>query len=205
MHIREVVSKNYSPRGNFIKVWNTRGWKPSVFWIFIKLPRVDNFTNDRSPNVHYLFWYKMVLKICGAVVSIQLTNWILWNGKLYYRDVIKMTITRAKGEGNGHFYHIEVIDLPFHTIPFVSCFISLRDNLRASKFTGSLFFSFAYYASFDAQLCAQPRAVRADNDNRRRLSSQDYASIGARPMLILIHWPSSEFTVPHTRYFARHT
>ena len=26
-----------------------------------------------------------------------------------YRDVIKMTITRAKGEGNGHFYHIEVI------------------------------------------------------------------------------------------------
>ena len=28
-------------------------------------------------------------------------------GKLYYRDVIKkITITRAKGEGNGHFYHI---------------------------------------------------------------------------------------------------
>ena len=35
MHIREVVRKNYSPRGNFIKVWNTRCWKPSVFWIFI--------------------------------------------------------------------------------------------------------------------------------------------------------------------------
>ena len=126
-------------------------------------------------------------------LSIQLTNWILWNGKFYYRDVIKMTITRAKGEGNGHFYHIEVIDLPFHTIPFVSCFISLientkkwtfienlqanLDNLRASKFTGQSIFSFAYYASFDAQLCAQPRAVRADNDNGRRLSSQDYASI----------------------------
>ena len=48
MHIREVVSKNYSPGGNFIKVWNTRGWKPSVFWIFIKLPRVDNLlTTDR--------------------------------------------------------------------------------------------------------------------------------------------------------------
>ena len=47
MHIREVVSKNYSPRGNFVKVWNTRGWKPNVFWIFIKLPRVDKFTNDR--------------------------------------------------------------------------------------------------------------------------------------------------------------
>ena len=42
-------------------------------------------------------------------VSIQLTNWILWNG---------------------HFYHIEVIDLPFHTIPFVSCFISLIDNTK---------------------------------------------------------------------------
>ena len=66
MHIREVVSKNYSLRGNFIKVWNTRGWKPSVFWIFIKLPRVDNFTNDQSPNVHYLF-YKMVLKIWTVV------------------------------------------------------------------------------------------------------------------------------------------
>ena len=104
-----------------------------------------------------------------------------------------MTITRAKGEGNGHFYHIEVIDLPFHTIPFVSCFISLIentkkwtfieiykqiwDNLRASKFTGQSIFSFAYYASFDAQLCAQPRAVCADNDNGRRVSSQDYASI----------------------------
>ena len=67
MHIREVISKKYSPRVNFIKVWNTRGWKPSVFRIFIKVPRVDNFTNDRSPNVHYLF-YKMVSKI-WAVVS----------------------------------------------------------------------------------------------------------------------------------------
>ena len=102
-----------------------------------------------------------------------------------------MTITRAKGEGNGHFYHIEVIDLPFHTIPFVSCFISktrknelllkiykqIWHNLRASKFTRQSIFSFAHYASFDAQLCAQPRAVRADNDNGRRLTSQDYASI----------------------------
>ena len=51
------------------------------------------------------------------------------------------------------------------------------DNLRASKFTGQSIFSFAHYASFDAQLCAQPRAVCADNDNGRRLSSQDYASI----------------------------
>ena len=70
--------------------------------------------------------------------SIQLTNWILWNGKFYYRDVIKMTITRAKGEGNGHFYHIEVIDLQFHTIPFVSCFISLIENTKKWTFIENL-------------------------------------------------------------------
>ena len=69
---------------------------------------------------------------------IQLTNWILWNGKFYYRDVIKMTITRAKGEGNGPFYHIEVIDLPFHTIPFDSCFISLTDNTNKWTFIENL-------------------------------------------------------------------
>ena len=140
-----------------------------------------------------LFYINIRLTNIFPEYIIQLTNWILWNGQFYYRDVIKMTITRAKGEGNGHFYHIEVIDLPFHTIPFVSCFIShientknelllkiykqIWDNLRASKFTGQSIFSFAYYASFDAPLCAQPRAVRADNDNGRRLSSQDYASI----------------------------
>ena len=95
-----------------------------------------------------------------------------------------MTITRAKGEGNGHFYHIEVIYLPFHTIPFVSSFISLNnlknykqiwDNLCASKFTGQYVFtcSYAYYANVDAQ----PRAVCADNDNGRRFSIQDYASV----------------------------
>ena len=70
--------------------------------------------------------------------GIQLTNWILWNGKFYYRDVIKITITRAKGEGNGHFYHIEVIDLPFHTIPFVSCFISLIENTKKWTFNENL-------------------------------------------------------------------
>ena len=48
--------------------------------------------------------------------------------------MIKMTITRAKGEGNGNFYHIEVINLPFHTIPFVSCFISLIDNTTKMNF-----------------------------------------------------------------------
>ena len=73
-----------------------------------------------------------------------------------------MTITRAKGEGNGHVYHIEEIDLPLHRIKFVSCFISLIDNtgkkrhfiekkneqnchnLRGSKFAGQSIFSFAY-------------------------------------------------------------
>ena len=34
------------------------------------------------------------------------------------------------GSGNGHFYHIEVTELPFHRIPFVSCFISLIDNTK---------------------------------------------------------------------------
>ena len=71
-----------------------------------------------------------------------------------------MTFTGTKGEVNGHVYHNEVIDLPFHTIPFVSCFISLIDNTKKltfienSKFginfvlrslLGSLFFSSAYY------------------------------------------------------------
>ena len=74
--------------------------------------------------------------------------------------MIKITITRAKGEGNGHFYPIEVIDLPFHRITFVSCFISLIenrkkqnfieknkqncDNLCGSKFAWQSIFSFAY-------------------------------------------------------------
>ena len=119
------------------------------------------------------------------------------------RDVIKMTITRAKGEGNGHYYHIEVIDLPFHTIPFVSCFIPLIentkkltfieiykqiwDNLRASKFTGQSIFSFAYYASFDAQLCARGQwQWKTLIKSRLRFNRE-------RPMLILIHWPSSDF------------
>ena len=74
--------------------------------------------------------------------------------------------------------HIEVRDLPFHRIPFVNCFISLIDNKKkrillkrskqncdnfcGSKFTGQQScFSFAYYASFDAQPCPQPRAVCA--------------------------------------------
>ena len=90
----------------------------------------------------YLGWYLWETRYdnikMSKRVNIQLTNWILWNGKFYYRDVIKMTITRAKGEGNGHFYHIEVIDLPFHTIPFVSCFISLIDITKKRNFIENL-------------------------------------------------------------------
>ena len=41
----------------------------------------------------------------------QLTNGIVWNGKSITLDVIKMTITLAFGSGNGHFYHISVIEL----------------------------------------------------------------------------------------------
>ena len=49
--------------------------------------------------------------------NIQLTNGILWNGKFYYQDVIKITITQAKGEGKGHFYNIEVIDFTISQDP----------------------------------------------------------------------------------------
>ena len=45
-----------------------------------------------------------------------------------------MTITQAKGEGNGQFYHIEVIDLPCHRITFVSCIISLIENKKKWHF-----------------------------------------------------------------------
>ena len=38
--------------------------------------------------------------------NIQLMDGILWSGKFYYRDVMKITITWIKGEGNGNFYHI---------------------------------------------------------------------------------------------------
>ena len=83
-------------------------------------------------------WFKDNDVMISNTDTIQLTNWILWNGKFYYRDVIKITITRAKGEGNGHFYHIEMIDLPFYTIPFVSCFISLIDNTKKLTFIENL-------------------------------------------------------------------
>ena len=48
---------------------------------------------------------------------------------------------------NGHFYHIEVIDLPFHTIPFVSCFISLIDNTKKWTFIEN------FQANLGSSLC----------------------------------------------------
>ena len=98
--------------------------------ILLLIPRFD--VADECSHIIDIFIPRFT-KI-HATLNIQLTNWILWNGKFYYRDVIKITITRAKGEGNGHFYHIEVIDLPFHTIPLVSCFISLIENMKKINF-----------------------------------------------------------------------
>ena len=83
-----------------------------------------------------------------------------------------MTITRAKGESNDHCYHIEVIDLPFYRITFVSCSISLIENMGKQNFIekmskkcvvqcllGSLFLALRW-PTCDAQPCVQPRAVR---------------------------------------------
>ena len=47
------------------------------------------------------------------------------------------------------------------------------NDLHNSKFAGQSMCSFLYYASSDVQ----PRAVRSYNNNGRRLSSKDYASI----------------------------
>ena len=122
--------------------------------------------------------------------TIQLTNGIPWNGKFYNRDVIKVTITRAKGEGYGHFYHIEVINLPFHRIPFVSCFISLIEHIKKMNFywkitskigmifevktlLGSLFLARCVLRSF----CCAAKSCAHIHDNARCLSSQYYASI----------------------------
>ena len=37
-------------------------------------------------------------------------EWDPMKWSFYYLDVIKMTITLAFGSGNGHFYHISVIE-----------------------------------------------------------------------------------------------
>ena len=59
-----------------------------------------------------------------------------------------MTITLAFGSGNGHFYHIEVLDLPFHRIQFVSCI--LRILLLASTLikTNSPFYGLIFHTKW---------------------------------------------------------
>ena len=120
-----------------------------------------------------------IWKLCTNII--QLTNWILWNGQFYYRDVIKMTITRAKGEGNGHFYHIEVIDLPFHTIPFVSCFISLIENMNFYwKFTSKFGIIFvlqsllgSLFLALRTTLALMRRCVRSQELCARTMTMED--------------------------------
>ena len=75
-----------------------------------RLQKLPTRRGDRAACYHLARQHEN--QVCGIDI-IQLTNWILWNG---------------------HFYHIEVIDLPFHTIPFVSCVISLIDNTTKNKF-----------------------------------------------------------------------
>ena len=117
--------------------------------------------------------------------------------------MIKVTISHAKGEGYGHFYHIEVRDLPFYRIPSMTCFISLINNMRKTKFygketinlcgsnfAGKSIFSFVYYTSSDAQ----PRSVRAYNNNGRRFNR-------THPMVILISTePCAALRATHIGY-----
>ena len=68
-----------------------------------------------------------------------------------------MTITLAKGEGNGNFYHIEVHFIGSHSLVVLYHSSKIRknnillenneqncDNLCGSKFAGQSIFSFAY-------------------------------------------------------------
>ena len=134
--------------------------------------------------------------------------------QFYYRDVIKMTITRAKGEGNGHFlshrgnrfYHF----IRSHSLVVFISLIEKHEKMNfywkftskfgiifvLQSFTGqSYFLAFAYYASFDAPLCAQPRScARGQWQWKTLIKSKITLQSRARPMLILIHSPTSDFT-----------
>ena len=116
--------------------------------------------------------------------------------------MIKITITRA-------------IDLPFHRITFVSCFISLIKNIKTKfywKITskiaiifvvkillGSLFLALRTWcaAMCAAKSCARVRQWKTLTKSRLRFNS-------AHPMVILIHWPSSNSTVPRAALCATH-
>ena len=131
--------------------------------------------------------------------------------------MIKITITRAKGEGNGHFYRIEVIDLPFHRITFVSCFISLIEHTKKTTFywkkqaklweifvvqslLGSLILALRTWcaAMWAAKSCAHVQS------QWKTLIKSRLCFNCAHPMVILIHWPSSNFTVPRAALCATH-
>ena len=96
-----------------------------VYWQWVMIPyqTVFNIGVQCIALSSLAIWCTDNLSLLLSQISIQVMNWILWN-------VIKMTINWAKGEGNGHFYHIKVTDLPFHRITFVSCFISLIENTK---------------------------------------------------------------------------
>ena len=149
---------------------------------------------------HLKFQWAIILQEPPHILQmngIQLTNWILWNG---------------------HFYHIEVIDLPYHRITFVSCFISLIENTKnndfieknkqncdnlcgsKSKFAWQSIFSFVYLVRshvHSQELCAVQWQWKTLIKSRLRFNC-------AHPMVILIHWPSSNFTVPRAALCATH-
>ena len=53
------------------------------------------FTSD-SKFFSFLEEHASIKKNINKLYNIQLTNWILWNGKFYYRDVIKWPLPEPK-------------------------------------------------------------------------------------------------------------
>ena len=90
----------------------------------------------KTNNAHY--------SVGHYVHYLYTSEWNPMKWWINYLDVIKRIPlseqnpgeTLPNGEGNGHFYHTEVRDLPFHGIPSVSCFacILLIENTRIGHF-----------------------------------------------------------------------
>ena len=128
------------------------------------------------------FLWCILCKHCGlnTKLSLQLTNWILWNG---------------------HFYHIEVIDLPFHRITFVSWFISLIVIIFVvQSLLGSLFLALRTWC---AAMCAAKSCEHVQWQWKTLIKSRLRFNC-SHPMVILIHWPSSNFTVSCAALCATH-
>ena len=99
------------------------------------------------------------------------------------RDVIKMTITRAKGEGNGHALSHRGNRIPFHTIPFVSCFISLIEKRNMNfywKFTSKFGIIFvlqsllgSLFLALRTTLALMRRCVRSQELCARTMTMED--------------------------------